>query len=389
MSVDDALADPALPAQHRAALAGLAERAAGAGWPPVTVGRAVAELHHVLTTPETGAAVALSRVRAALPSSAEWPVVAAVLAEHDVLREDTVPTMHAWIDRKTADLPDGFRDPVRAWLRELNDGGPRTKPRARSTLYAYFGRTHPHLQTWSRTYEHLREVTEADVRAVLDAQRGHERAGTFTSLRSLFAFARRARVSFADPARKVHVGRAPKRQTVPLDEAEAATIRQAAVSPLQRLVVGLVAVYAVRATAVRTLTLDDLDFRWKRIRIAGAARPMPDLVHRLLRNWLVQRRRKWPHTGNRHVLLSRVSAAGSGPVSDYYLSWHLAMRDIPLERLRADRILSEALAVDADPLHLAAAFGLSMQTAIDYSEIARTLASRPIEQPDAPSTPDR
>lgn len=51
------------------------------------------------------------------------------------------------------------------------------------------------------------------------------------------------------------------------------------------------------------------------------------------------------------------------------------MRDIPLERPRTDHVLCEALAVDADPLHLAAAFGLSMQTAIDYSRVVRP--SRP------------
>jgi hypothetical protein len=55
------------------------------------------------------------------------------------------------------------------------------------------------------------------------------------------------------------------------------------------------------------------------------------------------------------------------------------MQDIPLERLRADRVLHEAVAVDADPQHLVRAFGLSAQTAIDYSEIARNLLDRPVE----------
>lgn len=51
--------------------------------------------------------------------------------------------------------------------------------------------------------------------------------------------------------------------------------------------------------------------------------------------------------------------------------------------VRADRLVRpvapEALAVVADPLHLTAAFGLNLQTAIDYSEIARNLLERPIE----------
>jgi hypothetical protein len=73
------------------------------------------------------------------------------------------------------------------------------------------------------------------------------------------------------------------------------------------------------------------------------------------------------------------STAGTGPVSDYYLKWHLSMHDGHLEHLRADRVLHEALAVDADRLHLAATFNLSDQTAIDYSEMARNLLAGPIE----------
>lgn len=57
----------------------------------------------------------------------------------------------------------------------------------------------------------------------------------------------------------------------------------------------------------------------------------------------------------------------------------MAAQDVPLERLRADRVMHEAVAVDADPLHLAQAFTLSGQTAIDYSEIARDVLARPLE----------
>jgi integrase len=247
-------------------------------------------------------------------------------------------------------------------------------------LYAYFGRVQPHLITWSRTYKNLREVTEHDIAKVLNSQRGHQRAGTFTSLRSLFRFAHRNRLVFTDPTRRLHVGQAPKRTVMPMTDEDIDAIKRAATTPVQRLVVALVAVYAARAAAVRALTLDDLDFTHRRLRISDTDHPMPELVHQLLIEWLAERQRIWPHTPNRHVLISRASAAGTDPVSDYYLSWHLAMQDVPLEHLRADRVLHEAVAVDADPLHLATAFNLNHQTAIDYSEIARTLLTRPIEE---------
>lgn len=313
-------------------------------------------------------------MKTALSTAAAVKLATAVLEEHEALDEDTMPSIRAWIDRKSAELPAAFRVEVHAWLLELHAGGERSQPRSRSTLYAYFGRVQPHLTAWSRTYDHLREVTEQDVIDVLDSLRGHQRAGTFTSLRSLFAFAHRQRLVFTDPTRRLHVGRAPKRSALPMTGEEIA-----AVTPVQRLVVVLVAVYAARAAALRQLTVDDVDLSRRRIRIGGAVQPMPDLVHQLLREWLAERQRLWPHTANRHVLISHASAPGTEPVSDYYLSWHLAMQDVPLERLRADRVLHEAVAVDADPLHLAQAFTLSAQTAIDYSEIARDLLARPVE----------
>jgi hypothetical protein len=88
----------------------------------------------------------------------------------------------------------------------LLEGDERARPRSQSTLYAYFGRVRPHLVAWSATRDHLREITDDDVCAVLDRLSGHRRAGTFTALRSLFRFAKRRRLVFFDPTRRLHVG---------------------------------------------------------------------------------------------------------------------------------------------------------------------------------------
>ncbi|WP_326641028.1 hypothetical protein OIE67_16060 [Nonomuraea fuscirosea] len=92
-----------------------------------------------------------------------------------------------------------------------------------------------------------------------------------------------------------------------------------------------------------------------------------------------ERHHKWPHTPNRHVLISWKSAASTEPVSDYYLTWRLLLLGVRLEQIRGDRVLQEALVVNADPLHLALVFNLSSQTAIEYADIARSLLERPIE----------
>jgi len=379
VELDAVLAGPTITPVHRSVLSRAADIAEAGGWAPRAVGALLAALHQVLAGQQDGKLIRLSAVRPALPDAATLKLAVAVIEEHEVLDDDTVQSIRAWIDRKYAELPGGFREEIRAWLLELHAGGARARPRSRSTIYAYFGRVQPHLVTWSRSYQHLRQVTEQDVVDVLDSQRGHHRAGTFTSLRSLFGFAHRHRMVFTNPTRRLHVGQAPKRSIMPMTDEEIAAVKRAAVTVVQRLVVALVAVYAIRAATIRHLVLDDIDLGRRRIRIGGAVQPMPELVHQLLREWLAQRHQLWPHTPNRHLLLTRASAAGTAPVSDYYLSWHLAMQDVPLEHLRADRVLHEAVAVDADPMHLAEAFGLSAQTAIDYSEIARNLLIRPVE----------
>lgn len=79
-----------------------------------------------------------------------------------------------------------FRGGERAWLLVLLEGDERARPRSHSTLYVYFGRVRSHLLAWAPTRARLREVAEDDVSAVLHALTGHQLAGTFTSLRSLF-----------------------------------------------------------------------------------------------------------------------------------------------------------------------------------------------------------
>jgi integrase len=155
----------------------------------------------------------------------------------------------------------------------------------------------------------------------LDALVGHQRAGTFTALRSLFQFAKRHRLIFADPTRRLSVGRAPGRVLQPMTDAEIAEVKKVAVTSEQRLVVVLAAIYAMRASAIRRLTLDDIDLSRRQIRIRGHHKKLSELAHRALVDWLRDRHRQWPHTPNRHVLISWKSAAGTEPVSDYYLTW--------------------------------------------------------------------
>jgi integrase len=379
--VNDLAGDLTVSSTQRAVLARALKAAEAAGWSTNSLDRVLAGLRAVLDGHPDGQPIRLSQLGAAIGASTGLRIarMAQILDELELLVDDTAPTIRTWIDHSCDALPAGFSVEVRAWLLVLLEGDERARPRSQSTLYAYFGRVRPHLVAWSATRDQLREITDDDVCAVLDRLSGHRRAGTFTALRSLFRFAKRRRLLFVDPTRRLHVGRAPGRVLLPMTDAQIAAVERVAVTPAQRLVVALAAIHAARASAIRELTLDDVDLPGRRIRLGGHSQRLSEFVHHALVDWLQHRQRTWPHTQNRHVLVSTVTATGTEPVSDYYLSWHLLQRGVQLEQIRGDRVLQEALAVGADPLHLAAAFNLSSTTAIAYADIARSLLARPIE----------
>ncbi|WP_219420053.1 helix-turn-helix domain-containing protein [Pseudonocardia nigra] len=250
--LDDLARDSTVSSTQRAVLARAFESAETVGWSTRSLDGVVAGLRGVLDDLPDGQPVRLSQLHAATGVSRGPRVarMAQILDELGLLVDDTVPTVQAWIDHKSDALPVGFRAEVRAWLLTLLEGEMRARPRAQSTLYAYFGRVQPHLFAWSATRGQLREITEDDVRGVLDQLSGHLRAGTFTALRSLFRFAKRRRLIFADPTRRLHVGRAPARALLPMTEAQIAAVQRVAVTPAQRLVVALAAVHAARAKTI-------------------------------------------------------------------------------------------------------------------------------------------
>jgi hypothetical protein len=65
---------------------------------------------------------------------------------------------------------------------------------------------------------------------------------------------------------------------------------------------------------------------------------------------------------------------GHGVATSYpWIKKHFTGLTATIEQMRTDRQLEEALSSDPDPLHLAAVFGVSHQTAIRYAHAARQL----------------
>ncbi len=147
-----------------------------------------------------------------------------------LLHDDTAAAIRAWIDRRTCDLPAGFRRDIRAWLMVLLDGDARTRPRSPTTIRVHFGILRPFIEEWAETRGHLRGITCSDVDVVLEPLRGHRRYDAITALRSLFRFATRHGLTFADPTRHLSGGRGADRTMLPMTAEQIQAVQQAAVT---------------------------------------------------------------------------------------------------------------------------------------------------------------
>jgi len=208
---------------------------------------------------------------------------------------------------------------------------------------------------------------------------GNERKRVMVALRSLFAWAKKNDVVFGNPTSRIRVGRAEDPIWQPLLPEQIARSVAVATTAEARLVVALASVHAALSGAIRRLLVDDVDLANRHLTIAGRTRPLDDLTARLLNEWLDHRRGRWPNTLNRHLLLTRESAVNFGSICYSHIVKILHGLPGTIERLRIDRQLEEALAHSADPLHLAAVFGISESTAIRYANSARQLMECPSE----------
>lgn len=330
-----------------------------------------------------GERVPLSEVRTRPHRLVSRGRLVAVLSHFDLLDDDTDPAIRAWIERVTSELPPGFAEPSQHWLSTLLVGGPRARPRSPKTLYSYFGPIRPLLAHWSSVYDHLREVTRADVDTALRPFQGNQRHGLVKALRSLFRHAKKNGFIFSDPTAGVKAQPADQ-DILPITDDEVRRIEHFASEPLERLVVALSVEHACRTSVIRNLTLDDIDLPNRRITLAGHNQRLGGLTNKALATWLDHRRARWPHTPNRHVLLTTKTALRTTPVSPSSLKESLRDNGFTIERLRADRILHEALTAGPDPLHLSLVFGISHNTARRYTTVAERLLSDELEQPVEP-----
>jgi integrase len=341
------------------------------GWSPSTIRCTIDGLAVLLHGLPPGGRIRLSDVRQRKPRSTSTPRVVEVLTALDLFDDDTASTTRAWIQHSVGRLPEGFAGDVRAWLLVMLDGDARTKARAETSLRVYFSFVAPAIRQWSVTCDSLREITASDVTAALAPLNGWRRRTATAALRSLFFFAKKNKLVFTNPTTRLKA-EPVNDGLVPMSEQQIRAVENTAVSAGQRLAVVLAAIHAAKPGAIRALMLNDLDLANRRITIAGNEQRLSELARRALLAWLDERRSRWPHTPNRHVLINKQTALADGPVSSHYLHGHL-LPGISLDRVRRDRILHEALTAGPDPLHLALVFHISHTTASRYTAIAQRI----------------
>ena len=350
-----------------------AERLAGLrGWSPRTLSLAQRGMRIVLAVHGPGEPVRASTIRQLTARTMPFPHIADVLSAVGVLDDDRPDTLAAWLDEQLAGLPAQIRAELDAWLELRRHGGPRRRPRSRRTIVRDVRAIRSFLTDVSGRYSTLRQVTRDDITTWLAGRPGRSRAQDASTLRSLFGVLKAERLIFANPVRGVHVSR--RNPTVPaplpahLVTAAAAAARK---DPALRVAVALAGVHALLPGQIRHLRLDQVDLPGRRLDPGGLDRPLDEVTATAITSYLGFRSQRWPSTTNPYLLITRKTAHTGEPASRFWMSRLFRSLPVTAAQLRDDRIVEEALAGRADPLHLAAVFGFGARTGLRYAQAAR------------------
>ena len=342
-------------------------RAARYGWNKSLTERTQRGIRILLGTSDTpGAPIQASDVTVLAAIGIGAPTVIGVLSEAGMLDDDRTPTIEAWFDRRTADIPVRMREELRIWFDVMRHGSttyPRRKPRAASTIYAQLDFALPALRVWAHQHESLREISREDFLAILPTS-GTPRATLIGGVRSIFRVLKPRKVVFTDPTYRVGGAVHDKPLPRPVD---VATLRSLIDSddPVRAALAAILAFHGLRSGQLLRLHLTDLHDG--RLHVDGRFVLLAPLVQRKLAAWLDYRNRRWPNTANPHLFIHYKTATHTGAARPWWICKKLG---IPAQALRQDRILDEAIATGGDARRLTDLFGLSITQAARYTTAA-------------------
>ncbi|MFE9341358.1 hypothetical protein [Streptomyces sp. NPDC007063] len=309
---------------------------------------------------------------------------AEVLDRLVLFADDRAPAVDRRLERKLDGMPSGIHRAVEAWVRTLLDGGPRPESRSGHTAWAYLGEIQPALLEWSNCYGHLREVTREDIITAREAVAGKQRESRIVALRSLFRHAKKNGQIFRNPTIRI---RGPRRAGGVLQAPVQADIDEAtATAPDVRLIVALAAVHvhAARPKMIRTMQLEDVNLGNRRITVGGHVRPLDDLTHRAVLDWLGHRRNRWPNTASPHLLITQKTTVEFGPAGKLWTTRAPATSPPPSNR-SASTDNSKKPSPTAPTRATSRSSCIDEKTAIRYADSARQLLQGDLEADPASS----
>jgi hypothetical protein len=367
-----------------AALADLLEAEAGRlaelrGWSPRTLSLTKRGLRILMAVHGPGEPVRARTVRQLTARNMPFPHITDTLAAAGVLEDDRPDTLAVWLDEQLAGLPAQICAELGTWLGLLRHGGPRRRPRSRRTIVRDIYSIRTFLTGTGGRYSTLRQVTRDDITGWLASRPGRSRPQDASTLRSLFGTLKAERLIFANPTRGIRVARRNPSVPAPLPpHLIIATTAAARDDPALQVVVALAGVHALLPGQIRHLRMDQIDLASRRLDPGGLDRPLDEFTASAIRGYLDFRDQRWPATTSLYLLVTRKTAHTGDPVSQFWMN--RLFRDLPVtaEQLRDDRIVEEALAGRADPLHLAAVFGFGPRTGLRYVAAARDPGDQPI-----------
>lgn len=289
-----------------------------------------------------------------------------VCAAVGMLDDDRAPTTARWFADTTIGLPAPMRGELDRWFTIMIQGSaapPRSRPRDERTARLYLQWALPALHAWAAAgHTSLREITPDDVAAVLPADAA-QRARTGQGLRGIFRILKAHRLVFLNPLARIRTGTHPRRHPMPLPTV---TLRDALTSPdpARAALVALVAFHGLRSGQLRALQLTDI--HTGRLHLDDRAILLAEPVRDRIAAWLTYRTRRWPHTVNPHLFISRRTALRTDPVG---VAWITRALGMTTQAIREDRILSELLATDGDIRRVCDLFGLSISGAARYASV--------------------
>jgi integrase len=355
--------DPALEAAFRQFVRDHAEQYGWAKGKAETIQRAIRIMLGIQDTP--GAPVRRSDVALLSRIKHSAAVVADVLADAGMLEDDRQPAIIRWFNATISDLPEPMRHELGTWFEVMRHGSavaPRRLPRSDTTTNTQLRYALPALKQWARIHQSLREIGRDDVLAALPAS-GAQRVLMLQGLRSIFKVLKGRKLVFVNPTARIRQPSPDKPVPPPVD---LSALRQALDSPdpAAALLTALLAFHAVRIYQACRIRLTDI--RDGRLHIGDQVILLADPVRQRVAAWLDYRNRAWPDTVNPYLFLHVRSAGTLRPVTPWWIRHQIPIAG---QRIRQDRILSEADATGGDIRALCDLFGISIASAYRYSSV--------------------